>query len=278
MRKLYIAFFCIFVVSCANFSQPTEVWIKNSQNENIYIKIDGLQNASHHKLAFIQHGLASNMQHPAVQMAKQAFLDHNYVVITFDSRYSLGNSGNNVEKVSLSSFEEDLQTVIDWAKTQPFFSKPFALAGHSLGGASVIQYSAHHPDDIAVLIPITPVISGNLWEKSCFANLSDFCHQWQQNGTYEYTDENNHKTALISYDIITKSKSFNAYQLAPIITAQTLLIAAENDIIINPADVKRLSRTFPKPSQAVVVPDSGHNFEKEQHQHELYSDITSYLK
>ncbi|MFR1031633.1 MAG: hypothetical protein ACLSE6_03540 [Alphaproteobacteria bacterium] len=36
-----------------------------------------------------QHGLASNMEHPAVQTAKQAFLDKGYLFINFDSRHSL---------------------------------------------------------------------------------------------------------------------------------------------------------------------------------------------
>ena len=278
LKKIVIIFFCFFITSCSTFYQSDELWIKNAQNENIYVKVDGLNNISHHKLAILQHGLASNMQHQAIQMAKQAFLDHNYVVIMFDSRYSLGNSGNNVEKVSLTTFEEDLQTVINWAKTQPFYSQPFALAGHSLGGASVLQYSAKKPSDVAVLLPITPVISGDLWEENCMANLTEFCRQWKQKGTYKYTDENNHKTAVISYDVVTDSKNFNAYQLAPYITAQTLLIAAENDIIINPNDINELSQLFPVQTRVNVISDSGHNFEKWQNQYELYSAMTTFLK
>lgn len=278
MKKFYVIVCLILAVSCAYLGKSREEWIKNAQNETLYVKIDGVDNAAHKKLVFIQHGLASNMEHQAVQAAKKAFLDSNYTVVTFDDRYSLGKSGNEVEFASLESFEKDLETVISWAKKQSFYSEPFALVGHSLGGASVLQYGADHPKQVSLLVPITPVISGELWEKSCMTNMEEFCKAWQQHGSFEYIDQKNQKKAIIPYKVVTESKSFNAYTLAPKITAKTLVIAGEKDIVIGTDEVKNLTTKLSKDSKAVVISGSGHNFENRQNQADLYKTIKGFIR
>lgn len=278
MKKFYAVLFIILIVSCSFFNSSKEVWVQNDQNENLYVKIDGLQNAPHHKLVFIQHGLASNLDHGAIQTAKRAFLNNNYVVVTFDSRYSLGNSGNDVAKVRFSTFEEDLQTITDWAKTQSFYSEPFALVGHSLGGAAVLQYGAENPQKVNILVPIAPVVSGRLWEESCMENMPEFCQGWQQHGSYQYTDPKSRKTAIIPYNVVISSMAYDAHALAPQIKAQTLLIAAEKDIVIAPSEAEKLSKAFSGNIQSVVVSNSGHNFESRQNLKDLYRDIDTFLK
>ena len=277
MKKFYTAVILICMAACAHLNQSKEHWIYNADNEKLYVKVDGLYNTPNQKLAFIEHGLASNLNHQAVEAAKKAFLNNGYTVVTFDARYSLGNSGNNVKLVTLNSFVQDLKTVIAWTKLQPFYNEPFALAGHSLGGASVIAYSAENPSKVNILIPITPVISGDLWEKSCMKNLPDFCPAWKKNGTYEYTDPKNHKTAIIPYTIVTDTKKYDANKLSPNISADTLFIAAENDIIINPKDLETLSDNMVR-GHATVIPSSGHNFEENQNQKDLYQAINAFLR
>ncbi len=276
MKKLYITIFVLFLSACTRPVQTNEFWIKNSQNENIFIRTDGLENVSSHKLVIIQHGLASNMNHTAVQEAKQAFLDNHYVVVTFDSRYSLGKGNNDVEKVELKTFTQDLETVADWVKKQPFYTEPFALVGHSLGGASVIEFSAKYPEQVSILVPITPVVSGKLWEKSCMENMPDFCRRWQHNGVYEYTDKQNNKTAIIPFSVVTSSKNYDAYNLATQINAKTLLIAAENDIVINPDDIRNLSKHIDN-ALIATIKSSGHNFEEQQNRNDLYQAINAFL-
>ncbi len=276
MKNIYITVFILFIFACTNIVPTKEIWIQNKQSENIFIKVDGLNNAPYHKLAIIQHGLASHMNHVAVQEAKQAFLNNHYVVITFDSRYSLGKGNNDVEKVQLKTFLEDLETVADWAKNQPFYSEPFALVGHSLGGASIIEFGAKYSSQVNILIPITPVISGKSWEKSCMENMSEFCRFWKHNGTYKYTDEQNHKTAVIPFSVVTGCTHYNAYSLAKQINAKTLLIAAENDIVINPDSIKKLSKSFTN-SHVSIIKSAGHNFENSENQTNLYQAINTFL-
>ena len=271
MKKLYISLFLLLLASCSENNRPQEIWIKNTDNESIYLQLSGNKDTDSPHLAIIQHGLASNMEHPAVQTAKQAFLDKGYLVITFDSRHSLGKSDGKVINVRLETFENDLETVINWAKKQKFYREPLTLAGHSLGGASVLQYAAGHPSGIDRIIPITPVVSGNRWEKSCMTNMTDFCQNWKQNGVYNY------QTEIIPYAVVEDAKAYDALQLTNNIKARTLLITVKDDNIIAPHDVKELYDAFAAPKSFGSVSDGGHNFATEQSRRELYDLIIGFL-
>lgn len=271
MKRLYAVLFLLFLAACSEELRPQEVWIRNSQGESIYLQISGYEHNASKKLAIIQHGLASNMEHPAVQVAKKAFLDRGYVVITFDSRYSLGKSSGEVINVRLSTFENDLQTVLNWVRKQEFYHEPFSLAGHSLGGASVIRYAADNSSLIDSVIAITPVVSGKKWEESCMANMPDFCKKWKEKGIYDYQAE------IIPYAVVEDAKTYDAFQEAANIKAKVLLIATEDDNIIAPQDIKTFYRHLGIPKTLGEVSEGGHNFTTEQSRRELYDVIEKFL-
>ena len=227
-------------------------------------------------LVFLQHGLASSMEHPVIQTAKKAYLDNDYTVVSFDSRYSTGLSDGDVKDARMETFKQDLQTVTEWAKNQDFFIKPFALGGHSLGGASVLNYAAENPDNVSLITAIAPVVSGDLWEKSCFKNMMQFCQSWQQNGFYEYSFQG--KTFLISYDVINDAKNFNALDIVDLLSSPILLISADNDTIIPWQDVESLYKKMKAQKQFYVTKQSGHNFTSLQNQQDLYNILYNFIK
>ena len=260
------------LVSCSLLNNEHSVILKNNQGQSIYVKI---HNGSGNKLAFLLHGLASDMNHQVVQSAKKAFLDNGYTVVTFDARYSLGKSYGNVSDASLNTFLEDLETVINWAKDQNFYREPFTVAGHSLGGAASILYS-HNNDNISFLIPISPVISGQQWENSCMKNMPDFCSQWQKNGYYEY--KLNEKTANIFYTVVENAKSYNASEIADNITSPTLFIVAEKDRVIDEQDVQSVANIMTTKVKTVKIAQSTHNFVNKQNQTDLYEAIINFIE
>ena len=270
MKKICMLLMVLLLAGCMHRSPYTAFWIKNSRGEPLYLQVAGAENTGNRKLAIIQHGLASDMSHPAVQAVKKAFLARGYVVITFDSRYSLGKSGGGVLRARLSTFEEDLRTVVNWAKGQSFYHEPFALAGHSLGGASVLVYAAGHPEQAGILIPITPVVSGQRWEDFCLSRLS-FCRDWKKDGFYVYDGEQ------ISYQVVETAKTYDALALSGRIKADVLLIAAEKDAVVKTEDVEDLYHALRTNKRLAVVPESGHNFESRQYQQRLYKDILDFL-
>ena len=270
MKKFYLLILAVMLAGCSLLGNERNVILKNNQGQSIYVKI---HNESGNKLAFILHGLASDMNHQVVQSAKKAFLDKGYTVITYDARYSLGKSYGNVSNVSLSTFLEDLETVVNWTKEQDFYHEPFAVAGHSLGGAATILYSNNN-DDISFLIPIAPVIGGLQWENSCMKNMPVFCKQWKEKGYYEY--KQNDKSVNIFYTVVNEAKSYNALETAQNIKAPALFIIAENDRVIEGKDVQNVADLMK--AKITKISQSTHNFTQKQNQGDLYQAIYNFIK
>ena len=271
MKKIHVVLFLFILTACIGQEPSRENWLKNSANEIIYVQVEGYEHRRNKKIAFIQHGLASNLEHSAVQTAKKAFLDNGYLVIIFDSRYSMGKSDGEVINVRLATFKKDLETVINWAKKQNFYREPFILAGHSLGGASVLQYSAENASVIDAVIPITPVVSGVTWENSCMFYMPDFCKDWKKKGFYNY------QPVVLPYTVVEEAKNYDALRLAKDIKARVLLITAEDDHIIAPQDVKALYQALETKKSLGIVSEGGHNFTTERSRQELYNSIAAFL-
>lgn len=250
--------------------------VTNDNNEKIIVDVAKPLNQAAKGLVFLQHGLASSMEHPVIQTAKKAYLNNDYTVVSFDSRYSTGLSDGDVKNARLQTFEQDLKTITDWAQNQDFFIKPFAVGGHSLGGASVLSYAAQNPDNISLVTAVAPVVSGNLWEKSCFKNMPQFCQSWQQNGFYEYSYQD--KTFLIAYDVINQAKNFNALDIADTLSSPILLVSADADNIIPWQDVESLYNKINTQKQFYVTKQSGHNFTTLQNQQDLYNILYNFIK
>ena len=271
MKKFLLLVLTFMLVSCSLLNNEHSVILKNNQGQSIYVKI---HNETGSKLAFILHGLASDMNHQVVQSAKKAFLDNGYTVVTFDARYSLGKSDGSVSNVSLSTFLEDLETVVNWAKKQDFYHEPFAIAGHSLGGAATVLYSHNNNDNINFLIPIAPVIGGQQWENSCIKNMPNFCKQWKEKSYYEYKLKN--KSANIFYTVIDEAKSYNALEIAQNIKVPTLFVVAEKDMIIEEKDVQNVANLMK--AKIAKISQSTHNFTKKQNQDDMYQAIYDFIK
>lgn len=57
------------------------------------------------------------------------------------------------------------------------------------------------------LIGIAPVVSGDLWERSCFKNMPEFCQKWKSDGAYVYQTPDGKDKALISYKTLDDAKT-----------------------------------------------------------------------
>ncbi len=272
-RTLFLLILLLLSISNAWAERFT---VTNNNNEKIIVDVAKPLNKKTNGLVFLQHGLASSMEHPVIQTAKRAYLDNNYTVVSFDSRYSTGLSDGDVKNARLETFKQDLQTVTEWAKNQDFFITPFALGGHSLGGASVLSYAAQNPDNVSLVTAVAPVISGDLWEKSCFKNMPQFCQSWQQNGFYEYSFQG--KMFLIAYDVINEAKNFNALDIADLLSSPVLLVSADDDNIIPQQDVESLYKKVKAQKQFYVTKQSGHNFTTLQNQQDLYNILYNFIK
>lgn len=256
-----------------------QTFIHNAENQKLSVLVEGLENQGNHKLVFIQPGLSSYKEYHTVRIAAEAFLKKGYVVVTFDSRYSFGQSDGDIEFATLSAAIEDLETVIDWAKAQDFYCEPFALSGHSLGGGSVLFYAEENPDDVNLLVPISAMVGGKYYLRSYMLNRPEFFEKWQTEGK-RFCRKSNDKSVegFVSFDFVTDLQNYDMVFEAGKIKAQTLLITGDEDLSSTLYNNQHLLAKIEGAPELVVLEHCGHTFESEQNQEDLSKIIEIWLE
>ena len=206
-------------------------FITTQQNEKIHVLVKKPQTPAKGVL-FLMHGLGSASTEKIIQATQKAYADNGWTSVAFDCRHAFGKSSGSLEKARLSTYFEDLNTVIDWAQKQDFFIEPFGLAGHSLGGAAVLKYAEHHSQRVNHLVLIAPVLSGKLWEEACLLNIPDFYREWQKNGSFFYQDPLYPDwKGSISYDVLKDTFSYDAFSFTDRLKMPVSIFVGQNDAV-----------------------------------------------
>ena len=92
-------------------------------------------------LAFVLHGVAGFKEQPHIRVMAESLHSHGYTVMTFDATNGFGESDGGLDTITATSNYEDLEDVIAWAGSQPWYQEPFVLTGHSLGSMCVTLYA-----------------------------------------------------------------------------------------------------------------------------------------
>ncbi|MBU0471688.1 MAG: lysophospholipase [Nanoarchaeota archaeon] len=151
--------------------------IKNRRERKICVIVETVDNPK--GLAFVMHGLGGYKEQPHIRSFIESFLEENFNVISFDTTNTFGESDGLYEDATVTNYYEDLEVVIEWSKKQEFYSEPFFLAGHSLGGICITLYAQKKPNKIKGLAPISTVVSGKLSLKT---PKSSEWKKWKETG------------------------------------------------------------------------------------------------
>ncbi len=253
--------------------------IYNQQNQKLEIAIDGLENAAYGKLAFVQHGLSGHKGQIMVRKPLQAFVDNGFVVVSFDSRHSFGASDGRLELATLTSFIEDLHTVVNWAKKESFYHEPFALSGHSLGGGSVLKYAADYPQQVNLLVPVSAMVGGKYFIRSRLLNENEIYQQWKKNGKI-YRENKNHPelNGWLSFDVVKDMLRYDLVRAAAKIKSKTLLITGDQDISSTLYNNHKLYESLQCSKQLVILKTCGHLYETKQNAQDLYQTVFEWVK
>lgn len=135
------------------------IYIKNRQNVKMAVKLN--VSPERKKCAFLEHGLGARKEYPHMKVLEEYFANNGYNVVNIDATNSLNESGQTKDGITFKGHYEDLEDVIEWAKTQDFYKEPFALAGQSLGAASCLRYAGEFPNKVnTLIIAACPFIDG----------------------------------------------------------------------------------------------------------------------
>ena len=249
-----------------------KIFIKNRKNQKTAILVEKPENPR--GLAFIMHGLGGFKEQPHITIYADAFFGNDYVAVRFDTTNSIGESDGNYEDATVTNYYEDLEDVIEWAKSQLWYQEPFCLAGHSLGGICTALYAEKYPEKVKALAPTSTVISGKLSQKT-----ESTLKEWERTGWL--VQQSNSKPGVIKRLKWSHVEDRLKYDLLPEVqklTMPVLLVVGENDDITSPEHQKLLYEKLLGRKEIHIIKGASHTFREETHLQEIKQIFDRWIK
>ena len=251
-----------------------KLFIKNREGKKISVIVEGPENPI--GLAFLMHGLGSNKEKPHVAVSANVLLNNNYKVVRFDTTNTFGESDGKYEDATVTNYYNDLEDVINWAKSQKFYQEPFILSGSSLGGMCVVLYAENYPEKIKSLISIAAVVSGQLSLESSSKEKID---NWKKTGWYIVERESvpgefkklkwSHMEDRLKYDLLRK---IDKLKMSVLLIVGDLDYSHFNDQKILLHAIKTDKK------ELKIISGAPHTFKDEMHLQEFSKVLSEWVK
>lgn len=235
--------------------------IKNRRGLKLVIRVDTPEPAR--DLVFIAHGQGGFKEQVHIQAFTEAFLENNYRVVRFDATNALGESGGDMMHVTYDNYVEDLEDVINWARTQEWFQQPFALCGQSMGAQSTAWYAEHRPEQVKLVAPIAPPVNFDLWVETLDRQVRK---DWQEKGyKLEVSRSKPGVAKKIGWGVAESLKRFDLLPLASKLTMPVFFMAGEFDQPCPYDNQKILYDLIPSASKVFIkILGAEHSFRNNQ--------------
>ena len=251
--------------------------IKNRKNQNIVVLIDNSPERETKGLVFIAHGLGGFMEQPQIAAFAEAFKNSGYTVIRWDAANTIGESGGRMEDATLTSYFEDMEDVINWAKNESWYQEPFVLCGHSLGGTCSILFAAKNPKSIKAIVPVSPFVAGEFFAQNYSQEQLD---EWKKQG-YKIEESKSKPGVMkkLSWELMEDLLTYNLLNDAKEIKVPTLLIYGENDEAIPQKYQSMLFKAIPTENKELhMIKNAPHTFKNQEHLEEIKNIVKKWLQ
>jgi pimeloyl-ACP methyl ester carboxylesterase len=232
-------------------------------------------------LAIIQHGYSSSMDAPHIKAMARTFQENGLATLSLDATHSFNPGDGDLEGNTIETHLHDLYDAIEWAKQQEWFISPFALAGHSLGGYTVLHYAEEHPEDISLLFPCSAVTSGEKLAEAFERGMPEGVFEsWRDKGYMEIESwDGSGKTGKRPFSWLTGMKDCSVLENAHKLTMPVLLVVGSEDIPTPYDHHLELYNLLPGEDREMhIIPGSDHPFTDPQHRHKMAEILDSWLK
>lgn len=252
-----------------------KIFINNRKGQKISVLVEKPENQR--GLAFIMHGSGGFKEQPQILSFAKAFLENGYTVVRFDTTNGIGESDGVYEDSTVTNDFEDLEDVIAWVKSQPWYQEPFCLAGQSLGGMCIALYAERHSEKVKALAPISTVVSGKL-SADTLAHRA-YAKEWQKTGWLVRPSMS--KPGVIKRLKWSHMEDRLKYDLMPDIARlvmPVLLIVGEKDGS-TPLEHQRLFYDkLPGRKELHIIKGARHTFREKNHLEEIEQIFNSWIQ
>jgi dipeptidyl aminopeptidase/acylaminoacyl peptidase len=232
-------------------------------------------------LAIIEHGYSSSMDAPHIKAIARAFQDNGFATLSLDATHSFNASDGAIEDNTIETHLHDLYDAIEWAKQQPWFTSPFALAGHSLGGYTVLHYAEDYSEDISLLFPCSAVTTGKKLAQAFEKNLPvGVFENWKNTGFMEIESwDGSGKRGRRPFSWLTGMADYDAFKNVDRLTMPVLMVVGSQDIPTPPEHQLEFYSALPCDDREMhILPGSDHPFTDPRHRRKMAEILDAWLK
>ena len=229
-------------------------------------------------LVFVEHGLGGFKDQKHIQLIANAFFEYGYTVVNFDATNSIGESGGRYEDATMRAHYDDLVCVIDWAKTQDWYTEPFIIAGHSLGGYAVARYAEEFPSKVKGVFPFALVVSGDLSLEAHVKFKNEEFTSWKETGWTHRTSNSKPGVSMkLPWSHMEERLNHDLRPNASKLTMPVLFVVGENDTSCPSDHEKILYDLIPGRKEFHFVSGAPHSFKTPEHLEELKMILSNWI-
>ncbi len=231
--------------------------LKNRQNQTFYARLT----PGAGRFAVIQHGLTGSMDQPHIKALEKAYQDSGYTTLSIDCTNTLNLSDGSLEAVSVGQHCDDLADAIAWLRAEHRVADKIALAGHSMGGFSVLRYAEDHADEIDHVLGSAVMTSGiNLfqaWRQNRAADLE----RWRAQGYWEFTSSiDPTRTGRAPWSMWSEFTSHTIFDGVANLTMPTYFVNGDADISTPLTFLERFYKQVPERKELHIIKDADHSY------------------
>jgi len=209
---------------------------------------------------------------------QKGFNESGFQTFNFDTTNSFGESDGDYEKSTLGLHWEDFEDVVKWAQEQPWFKKPMALTGHSKGGYAVARYAEEYPNEVDYIIPVAPVVSGELSFEAYRKRDPEELEKWKKEGVVVSTGKDGKTIKRKHWFQMEERLNHDLLLNAKNIKIPTLFIVGEKDQSCPAEHVRKLYDAISsQEKQIMLITGAPHSFYEEKEQKECTDAIKDWL-
>ena len=253
-----------------------KVFINNRYNKKMAVIIE--ENKKPVGLAFVMHGLGDSKDSRHIKTFSDCFKDNGYNVIRFDATNTGEENADNesdgvFEDSNISTFFEDLEDVIAWAKKQSFYMEPYILCGHSLGAISSAFYAENHPEEVKALAPISTVVNVSLSKENY---TKEELENWEKTGWL--TEDWGKIKVRIKWSYLLEKEKYDLLKKANKLTMPVFMMVGQFDQCTSPHHQQILFDELPGSKCLYMIPGAPHTFRNAKHLSEASKFLNKWIK
>ena len=246
--------------------------IKNRYGLELFLTIHAQHNK---KLVFIVHGLGGWKEEDSLEIIRDMYIAHGFCVVMFDTSNSFGESEGDISNASVSSSLHDLEDVVAWTREQNFYTEPFMLAGHSLGGITSIIFTEKNTEKINGLFALSTIVSGKMWKKH---RTKRELLGWRLKGSVRKTSGYDaSKSGELKYNIVKDMMRYDGLKDAHNILCPVLLLVGSLDETTPPIDHQKLFGALPASKELHIIDGMRHTPQNEEYRLIVADFLDSWL-